>query len=74
MKIATYNIWNHPSSFEVRLGAICEELVKVDSDLIALQEVPLTMSESSDQLFLDWCGKHEFPPSDHYGVIVEVSL
>src|SRR5690625_4223115 len=53
MRIATYNIWNHPTAFEDRLNAMCEELIRVNADLVALQEVPMMISEPKDQLFVE---------------------
>src|SRR5690625_429026 len=55
MKIATYNIWNHPTVFDDRLHAMCEELIRVNADLVVLQEVPIMISEpkGQDQLFVE---------------------
>lgn len=41
MRIATYNIWNSPIRWPERLDAICEELLRVSPDVVALQEVPV---------------------------------
>lgn len=41
MRIATYNIWNSADNRIQRRDALCEELTRIDADLVALQEVPL---------------------------------
>ena len=40
MRIATYNIWNCEENNELRFARITDELVKINADIIALQEVP----------------------------------
>ena len=40
MRIATYNIWNCEENNELRFAQITDELVKINADIIALQEVP----------------------------------
>ncbi|WP_416144576.1 endonuclease/exonuclease/phosphatase family protein [Planococcus koreensis] len=39
MRIATFNVWNKEIMWTDRLKAICEEVKKVNADIIALQEV-----------------------------------
>ena len=39
MRIATYNIWNNDTSWQERIEAICEEVNRINADVIALQEV-----------------------------------
>ncbi len=41
IRIATYNLWSSDVLFPERLDAACEELARVDADLLALQEVRL---------------------------------
>ncbi len=40
MRIATYNIWNCASSNELRFDQIIGEILKINADVIGLQEVP----------------------------------
>ena len=40
MRIATYNIWNEDSNFEIRAPQLIDEIQKVNADIIGLQEVP----------------------------------
>lgn len=39
MRIATFNIWNNPTSWSERIEAICQQVKVVDADVLALQEV-----------------------------------
>ncbi len=39
MKLVTYNLWNTHIRWPERLNAACEELSRVDADIVALQEV-----------------------------------
>ncbi|TCI29355.1 hypothetical protein EVJ33_10545 [Exiguobacterium sp. SL-10] len=39
MRIATFNIWNNPTSWSERIESICATVQKIDADLLALQEV-----------------------------------
>jgi len=48
MRIATYNIWNSPTDQLERLYALCEELTRIDADIVALQEVPLDEMKSGE--------------------------
>jgi len=41
MKIATYNIWNDINTIGIRTEQLIQEIIKVDADIIGLQEVPL---------------------------------
>lgn len=43
MRIATFNVWNSPLLLPERLEAACEELTRIDADVVALQEVPLAV-------------------------------
>jgi len=49
MRIATYNIWNSATDRLRRLEALCEELERIDADVVALQEVPAMAWEGSRQ-------------------------
>jgi endonuclease/exonuclease/phosphatase family metal-dependent hydrolase len=44
LRIATYNIWNAKTHWPRRLAAIAEELVRLDADVVALQEAPVRAS------------------------------
>ncbi|WP_114570074.1 endonuclease/exonuclease/phosphatase family protein [Exiguobacterium flavidum] len=44
MRIATFNIWNNPSSWAERIDSICEEVTRVNPDFLALQEVKTYMN------------------------------
>ena len=44
MRIATYNLWNSAPTWPTRLEAICEELGRINADVVALQEVPSRVS------------------------------
>jgi len=39
MKIATYNIWNEKSNIGIRTEQLIQEIIKIDADIIGLQEV-----------------------------------
>lgn len=39
MRIATYNIWNHKTLWRERIAAICQEVKRIDADVVVLQEV-----------------------------------
>ena len=39
MRIATYNLWNSAAQQPARQEALCRELVRVNADVVALQEV-----------------------------------
>ncbi len=45
MRIATYNLWNAPVRWLERLDAAGEELVRLDADVVALQEVAARVGE-----------------------------
>ena len=45
MRIATFNLWNSSVLWPVRLQAACEELTRIDADVVALQELPLAVGE-----------------------------
>lgn len=45
MRIATYNLWNAPVRWPERLDAAGEELVRLDADVVALQEVAAQVGE-----------------------------
>lgn len=45
MRIATFNLWNSPLAWPARLQAACEEMSRIDADVVALQEVPLVVDE-----------------------------
>ncbi len=40
MKIATFNLWNNKDTWSIRKSLIIEEIINLDADIIALQEVP----------------------------------
>ncbi|GIN72668.1 hypothetical protein J14TS2_31430 [Bacillus sp. J14TS2] len=40
MKIATFNLWNKDSTWSIRKGSIIKEILSINADIIALQEVP----------------------------------
>lgn len=60
MKIATYNLWNTTIRWPKRLDAACEELTRVSADIVALQEVPASVTEKDPrdaaQYLADCCG------------------
>ena len=39
MKIATYNVWNEKSNMALRKEELIQEIIKINADIIALQEV-----------------------------------
>ena len=39
MKIATYNVWNEKSNMAVRTEQLIQEIIRIDADIIGLQEV-----------------------------------
>jgi maltose 6'-phosphate phosphatase len=45
MRIATYNLWNARVRWPERLDAACEELTRLDADVVALQEVAAHIGE-----------------------------
>ena len=45
MRIATYNLWNARVRWPERLDAAAEELVRLDADVVALQEVAAQVGE-----------------------------
>jgi len=45
MRIATFNLWNSSVLWPARLKAACEELTRIDADVVALQEVPFAVGE-----------------------------
>ena len=45
MRIATFNVWNKQTMWTDRLKAICEEVKKVNPDIISLQEVKTCIEE-----------------------------
>jgi endonuclease/exonuclease/phosphatase family metal-dependent hydrolase len=53
MRIATFNMWNHPPTLTARLEAICRVLRGVRADVIALQEVPLAKAPNG-QSFIEF--------------------
>ena len=49
MKIATYNLWNARVRWPERLDAAGEELVRLDADVVALQEVAARVGEHDER-------------------------
>ena len=79
MKIATYNVWNHEATLGIRIGAITEEIARMDPDIIALQEVPglKECQQVASKYNLALIGNspattRQVFPSDHYGVLAEL--
>ncbi|MBE1556696.1 endonuclease/exonuclease/phosphatase family protein [Sporosarcina limicola] len=40
MRLATFNIWNNEDTWNSRKKVIIDEIIRIDADIIALQEVP----------------------------------
>ncbi|WP_286166414.1 endonuclease/exonuclease/phosphatase family protein [Bacillus sp. E(2018)] len=40
MKVATFNVWNNNDTWALRKEIIIHEIMRIDADIIALQEVP----------------------------------
>jgi endonuclease/exonuclease/phosphatase family metal-dependent hydrolase len=40
LKVATFNVWNNENTWSSRKIAIIEEIIRINADIIALQEVP----------------------------------
>ncbi len=40
LKAATFNVWNNASTWSSRKVAIIEEIIRINADIVALQEVP----------------------------------
>ncbi|WP_171005645.1 endonuclease/exonuclease/phosphatase family protein, partial [Bacillus sp. E(2018)] len=40
MKVATFNVWNHNDTWALRKEIIIHEIMRIDADIIALQELP----------------------------------
>lgn len=73
MRIATYNIWNHETSWQKRIDAICQEVKRIDADLIALQEVRSYEQGSvahdiSEATGYPFCVFHAYPDSPDEGL------
>ena len=51
MRIATFNLWNSPLAWSERLQAACEEICRIDADVVALQEVPLAVGRQNANSF-----------------------
>jgi maltose 6'-phosphate phosphatase len=56
MRIATYNIWNNDILFEERIEAICETIIKIDVDIVCLQEVRQEENRSLISIIADYAG------------------
>ncbi len=60
MRIATYNLWNSRVRWPERLDAAVEELVRLDADVVALQEVAARVEEHDGRdaaaLLAERCG------------------
>ena len=52
MRLATYNVWNSRMNWVQRAIAIADELIELDADIVALQEVPLETHDK--QPFVDF--------------------
>ncbi|MET2871777.1 MULTISPECIES: endonuclease/exonuclease/phosphatase family protein [Exiguobacterium] len=73
MRIATYNIWNHDTSWQKRIDAICQEVKRIDADLIALQEVRSYEKGSvahdiAEATGYPFCVFHPYPDSPDEGL------
>lgn len=77
MRIATYNIWNSATNQIQRRDALCEELARIDADLVALQEVPLRAGEDdlrdmaqfvSEQTAYPYAAFRKYPSDDDEGL------
>ncbi|WP_214696879.1 MULTISPECIES: endonuclease/exonuclease/phosphatase family protein [unclassified Exiguobacterium] len=73
MRIATYNIWNHETSWQKRLDAICQEVKRIDADLVALQEVRSYEQGSvahdiAEATGYPFCVFHPYPDSPDEGL------
>ncbi|WP_214780029.1 endonuclease/exonuclease/phosphatase family protein [Exiguobacterium sp. s22] len=73
MRIATYNIWNHDTSWQKRIEAICQEVKRIDADVIALQEVRSYEEGSvahdiSETTGYPFCVFHPYPDSPDEGL------
>lgn len=52
MRIATYNLWNSLHNWRQRLYAIAEELVRLDADIVMMQEAPTQAAD--EQSLIDF--------------------
>ena len=52
IRLATYNVWNSRLNWVQRAIAIADELIELDADIVALQEVPLETHDK--QPFVDF--------------------
>lgn len=73
MRIATYNIWNHDTLWQKRIEAICQEVKRVDADVVALQEVRSYEEGSvahdiAEATGYPFCVFHPYPDSPDEGL------
>ncbi|WP_214822390.1 MULTISPECIES: endonuclease/exonuclease/phosphatase family protein [unclassified Exiguobacterium] len=73
MRIATYNIWNNETLWQERIEAICQEVKRIDADVIALQEVRSDEQGSvahdiAEQTGYPFCVFHPYPDSPDEGL------
>ena len=73
MRIATYNIWNHDTLWQKRIEAICEEVNRINADVIALQEVHSYEEDSvahdiAEATGYPFCVFHAYPDSPNEGL------
>ncbi|MGE6492768.1 endonuclease/exonuclease/phosphatase family protein [Exiguobacterium sp. NPDC077395] len=73
MRIATYNIWNHDTLWQKRIDAICQEVKRIDADVIALQEVRSYEEGSvahdiAEATGYPYCVFHAYPDSPDEGL------
>ena len=79
MRIATFNIWNKQVMWKDRLIAICEEIKKVNPDIISLQEVKACIEEGenlnvaqyiANTTGYPYCIFNEYPDSPDEGIAI----
>ncbi|WP_214890368.1 endonuclease/exonuclease/phosphatase family protein [Exiguobacterium sp. s142] len=79
MRIASFNIWNNPTLWHERIGAICEEVKRVAPDMLALQEVKTYIDGETgidvatyiaNQTGYPFCVFHPYPDSPDEGLAV----
>lgn len=77
MRVATYNIWNHPMRWEERIEAISAEVKRVAPDVIAFQEVKANIGDEAgidvaqhiaDQIEYPFYVFHAYPDSPDEGL------